>query len=319
MEGGLFPMRDTARRVSALRRLNGAVEQMQWDGQINSREAEGFRRYIQYLRSFSPEPVTPPIRLSLSEPARVVFPVESGRPTGPILCESAREMDEIQVLGDDRVQQKFEEERVDASGQTDPHNESAGDFPANEVVQTYKTQYPSGSAFIFILIGLCLSVFCLALVRNPPSNCKFWMTRLSSDLNVGQNNRRNGYTQNYRPIQGTRRCGLVRERLPPHDLCIPAHFRQTLHILSYKISLSLRVDSVRNRVADLRYHTNIDWSYCGQSSGRNRICGAFFRFFRYYLAHCTTRAATNVYWFNRGNVWDRQRCRTYVSFFPQVS
>ncbi len=81
-------------------------------------------------------------------------------------------------------------------------------------------EYPTKWKLTAITIGLCLSVFCMALVSKPTL---LYQTQLT--ICSGQHHYRNSHSSYYRSIQSPQRCRLVRFSISPDDLRAPTHLR----------------------------------------------------------------------------------------------
>jgi hypothetical protein len=112
-------------------------------------------------------------------------------------------------------------------------------------------EYPVAWKLGLITIALCLSVFCVALVRIrfflfrlPPPKMKhqllLGLTNQLSLHDVGQHHHRHRHPPHHRRVQRFRpRHWLVRRRLPANHLRRPAHLWQALHLLLGQVGLPL--------------------------------------------------------------------------------
>jgi hypothetical protein len=145
---------------------------------------------------------------------------------------------------------------IDEKEQSIENREVAADASSPEEVDD-ESQYPKSWKLGLISVALCLSVFCMALVRIPIPQvfdaiiatmhllpCRCFATHgifppsqpnllheAEANSRLGQHHHRNRHSTHNRSIPCSRRCRLVRQCLPPHNLRVPAVLRKAVHIL----------------------------------------------------------------------------------------
>lgn len=121
-----------------------------------------------------------------------------------------------------------------------------------------ESEYPAAWKLGLITIALCLSVFCLALVRNLAwpilrllSSSPSFVLIINSS---GQYHYCYSHSSNYGSVSQARRCWLVWIRVPSHDMRRPAHLWQTLHLLLRQMGLHFRSFPLRSGLCRVRRH-----------------------------------------------------------------
>lgn len=96
------------------------------------------------------------------------------------------------------------------SSQASHHGSEIGDLPLEKVktLEQYSDEpaYPSGIKLTIITFSLCISVFCMALVRlrlHYDHRC------VLLNSSKGQHDYRHCHPENYRPFRGSGRCRVV--------------------------------------------------------------------------------------------------------------
>lgn len=87
---------------------------------------------------------------------------------------------------------------------------------------------------------------------------------------LGPHNRCHGHSQNHQRLQLPRRRRLVRLRIPPHQLLLPALLRQTLRRIPRQVGFPQRAAHIRNRVDRMRHGTELGGLDRGKGGCRNR-------------------------------------------------
>lgn len=199
---------------------------------------------------------------------------------------------------------------VDSARDTSPHSQTAEaqhEPKAPSSIHSHdaepEPEYPTSWRLALIVIGLCLSIFCMALVS-------ILLRRKAIVLIVsGQHDSSDCNSQNHRPIPVTRRRGLVRQFLPPYNVLPYPGLWQAVHFLLHKVGVPDGARDLRDRFSSLwcgsqlscaDYRTGDSWSW-----GRRSLL----RSHDHYISDCTAEMEAFSYRFYYLHVWNRQRSR----------